>query len=78
MWRRLVLGGRRLELVAWGEEGAVGERADQDRGDGDAPEEHVEDDDLEPHRFERVSAGDDHAYHRARQEDYSRGLGGVL
>jgi hypothetical protein len=61
-------------LVAWGEEGTVRERPDQDRGDGDTSQEHVEYDYLEPHRFERVGASDDHAYHSTRQEDYPRCL----
>src|SRR5215213_7546721 len=70
-------GGCRLQLVSWGKKGAVGERSDQDRGYGDAAQEHVEDHYLKAHCFQRVGSGDDHADHSARQEDYSRGLRGV-
>src|SRR5215207_86352 len=45
------------DLVARGKEGAVGERADQDGGYGDASQEHVEDDDLKSHGFQGVCAG---------------------
>ena len=72
-----MLGRRRLELVSRGEEGAVGERSDHDRGYGDAAEEHIEDHYLEAHGLEWVSSGDDHADHRPWQEDDPRGLGGV-
>src|SRR5215207_743471 len=65
------------DLVARGKEGAVGERADQDGGYGDASQEHVEDDDLKSHGFQGVCAGDDHADHCAWQEDDPRGLRGV-
>src|SRR5215203_2926305 len=65
------------DLVARGKEGAVGERADQDGGYGDASQEHVEDDDLKSHGFQGVCASDDHADHCAWKEDDPRGLRGV-
>src|SRR5215218_2817311 len=65
------------DLVARGKEGAVGERADQDGGYGDASQEHVEDDDLKSHGFQGVCASDDHADHCAWKEDDPRGLCGV-
>ena len=43
--------------MARGEEGPVGEQADEDGGDGDATEEHVEDYYLEANGLEGVGAG---------------------
>jgi hypothetical protein len=58
-------------------ERAVRERADQDGGYGDAPQEHVEDDDPKPHGRQRVRTGDDHAarhgwYHTEREQQPDR------
>src|SRR5215204_2795711 len=74
---KLLVRHRLSDLVPGCKERAVRERADQDGGYGDAPQEHVEDDDLKPHGFQRVRAGDDHADHRARQEDDPGRLRGV-
>jgi len=40
-------------------------------------EQHEHDDDLQAHRLQRVGAGEDHAGHRPRQEDYAHRLGAV-